>query len=395
MGISQQALARQLKLSVSTVSRAFHPDLPVAPEARARVLALASELGYSVPADGRRARRKEPANGQGQLVVLIPRRRDFVGASRWPHATALASMSDAARSAGLRLDIRTCRAGTDFDVSGIEHLAGVALMLDASRPFVERLARLTSVACLMDDYIEGLDRVDYVQADSYYPIGRLFDRLHDLGHRRIGFMPIGSPRLGWVNERYAAYCAALHRHGLAYEAGLILEWPGHAAPSRAACQALDRALDAGATAWMCCNDQQAAGLVAHLRALGLSVPGDVSVTGFDGMEPEPGEPRITSMRPPAGEMGYTLVRCLLSRTARPAQPGRRVLFECHLVEGETVQATVAAGGSTAAEKRGAPQAEVRHRECSRNRLDCGVAADGPTAARKETQVGPTRATSGK
>lgn len=336
MGISQYTLAKQLRLSVSTVSRAFHPAMPIAPETRARVLALASELGYSVPADGRRARREEPINDQGTVVVLIPRRQDFRGASRWPHAVALASMNDAARAAGLRLEIRTYQQETDCDVTHIDHLLGVALMMNPSRSIVERLARQTSVACLMNDYMEGLERVDYVHADNFYPILQLFGRLYALGHRRIGFLPLGPRPLGWVNERYAAYCAALRRHELAYDARLVVEWPNQATPSPMARHALESALAAGMTAAMCSNDQQAASLIVCLESLGLDVPGNLSVTGFDGMTPEPGRPRITSMRPPAREMGYTLVRCLLSRTLHPAQPGRRVLFGCHLVEGNTV-----------------------------------------------------------
>jgi len=71
------------------------------------------------------------------------------------------------------------------------------------------------------------------------------------------------------------------------------------------------------TAVFCANDIQAIGALAACRAAGLSVPGDVSVIGFDDLPIASYlTPTLTTVRVPAGEMGRTAARALIARIER-------------------------------------------------------------------------------
>ena len=81
----------------------------------------------------------------------------------------------------------------------------------------------------------------------------------------------------------------------------------------------------GVTGIICAADHQAYPLVSALRASGIRVPEEVSVTGFDGVEPPDGEPQLTTVRMPFRDIGISSVVSLLRRVSHPAAPRRHIL----------------------------------------------------------------------
>ena len=90
------------------------------------------------------------------------------------------------------------------------------------------------------------------------------------------------------------------------------------------------------TAWVCAADHQAYQLAIDLPQRGLRVPDDVSITGFDGLDPAAGQKRITSMRVPHEQIGSAAVTRLVNRIQHPTAPRRKILVEAELVAGETI-----------------------------------------------------------
>lgn len=136
------------------------------------------------------------------------------------------------------------------------------------------------------------------------------EHLLGLGHRRIAY--VGGPsRLQMSTDRYQGYVDALTAAGLAPEADLTLPGDFHLASGRAAVRQLHEG-NVDYTAIFCTNDEMAVGAVNELRGLGLRVPTDVSVIGFDDVDfALSSDPPLTSVRQPRLEVGRRAMQMMV------------------------------------------------------------------------------------
>lgn len=163
-------------------------------------------------------------------------------------------------------------------------------------------------------------------------------RLLDAGHRRIAMINIGTPddvTLPAAAGRRAGYLRALAGAGIDAEPLLQRDGGGEVPDGRAEMLRL-MALDEPPTAVFCANDRTAWGAYQALESLGLRVPQDVSVIGFDNQETlAPNlRPGLTTLELPFVEMGRRAVELVLAGT-RPGT-GRTELLECPLIERQSV-----------------------------------------------------------
>lgn len=113
-------------------------------------------------------------------------------------------------------------------------------------------------------------------AGAYLAVESLIGR----GHSHIGYIS-SSPNVYNLEERYHGFLSALQKHGLSIEPGDIIPSNSYSADG---VERLKKALAGRSsipTAFFCENDYTALSLVSALTQLGYSVPGDVSVIGFD------------------------------------------------------------------------------------------------------------------
>lgn len=103
--------------------------------------------------------------------------------------------------------------------------------------------------------------------------------LLELGHRRIGCIT-GPLRVQSSQKRLDGYARALREHGVACDAGLILEGDYHTGSGYELCGHL---LEQDVTAIFSCNDMMALGVYKKLREKGLRVPQDISLIGYDNL----------------------------------------------------------------------------------------------------------------
>ena len=155
-----------------------------------------------------------------------------------------------------------------------------------------------------------------------------------LGHSRIAVIS-GPPDMMCSRARVAGYQSALQ------EAGLALD-PAIAAAgdfSRASGEREARRLLSGddrPTAIVCGNDLQALGVMDAAFALGLDVPGDVSVVGFDDVAPALwARPPLTTVRQPLQEMAEEAARLALRLRAEDVENTRLELATSLVVRSST------------------------------------------------------------
>jgi DNA-binding LacI/PurR family transcriptional regulator len=159
--------------------------------------------------------------------------------------------------------------------------------------------------------------------------------LHQLGHTRIGF--VGTWAETVPDERFRAYRDYLRQHGLENSTAWVCNKQTAARPElRAWLQEL-WAAPVRPTAFACTSDECAAGLINTLRGLGLRVPADVSVTGYDNNRTAAEfHPALTTVNVPVREMieraGQLLFETL-GRTHQDHAPAERINIE---IENELV-----------------------------------------------------------
>ena len=216
-------------------------------------------------------------------------------------------------------------------------ILGFITMFPFQEASVGNLITKFPTICALDDY-EDLD-VDCVDIDQTRGIARMTRHLQELGHRELGFVSwkykVPTP---WVERRFGAFVENLYRYKLPFRGDRIVNVSrsGQIEPEKVVEAALTM-IEGGVTGIVCAADHQAYPLAAALRERGLRVPGDVSLTGFDGIRPPEGEPQMTTVEMPFRDIGISSVVSLLRRVSHPSAPRRHILVCGRSIIGETTR----------------------------------------------------------
>jgi LacI family transcriptional regulator len=338
MAVTLADVAARAGVSSATVSRVLNGNYPVSGSTRERVQRAVRELDYVV---------------NGQARALAAATSDLVGVLvndvADPFFGIIASALQAEIGAGSaepgsngKLAV-VCNTGgspeaeiTYLTLLERQRAAGVVLTGGAvespehTAAVTARLARLAAsgtriVLCGRPPLPPAGEspHVMTVAFDNRGGARRLTEHLLSLGHRRIGCVT-GPLERSTTRHRLEGYRAALAAHGLgpATPAGADAErLTVHGGFDRqsgydATFELLRR--DAGVTAIVAANDTVALGVCAALRELGLNIPGDVSVAGFDDLPfSVDASPALTTVRIPLQEAGARAGRLVMGRQAPP------------------------------------------------------------------------------
>lgn len=167
--------------------------------------------------------------------------------------------------------------------------------------------------------------------------------LLDLGYRRVGFV-CAKPRTTVGRERLAGYKAALEEWGTPFDEALVRQEPYFTVrKGREAVEAL-LALPDPPTAIFVASDTMALGAYEAVRELGLEIPEDVALVGYDDIAPVAVlQPPLTTVRTSYYEFGRLAAQLLLNLVeGRVVPPQRRVIEPTLVVRGSTVRGVPAA-----------------------------------------------------
>lgn len=289
-------VAARAGVSAATVSRAFSQPQTVTAETRQRVMSAASELGYTPNPVARSLAKGETGN----LGLMVP------DISNSFFAVIVKSALRQARSEGYSLFIVDADLEPDDEYRQARAIAARVdgLMLASPNVSDHRIRELAGlVPVVMTNRV--LSGVPSVLMDTSAATVHAVEHLHALGHRDITYL-VGPDNYANRNrlQAFRTACEQLRLPGT--ELGPFQ--PTFAAGVRAA----DLVLAAGTTAVIAYNDVVAAGVVGRLTERGATVPGDISVAGFDdtGLA-EMVIPRLTTVRLPAPTAGSVAVKLLL------------------------------------------------------------------------------------
>ena len=288
-------VAAHARVSQASVSRVLNGKQSVDPEIVRRVQASITALGYAPSATARSL-----VSGRNDTIAMVVPDLEnplFQG--------ILKGLSLAAAADGYRVLVAdTAERVDDEEPTAIEARQRCdALVMCAPRMpeqqlrrLVERVAPVVVVNRPLPDLDVPIVGVDYVRG-----IRDLVDHLVGLGHRHVAY--VTGPETSASNaERLRGVDEALALHP-----GVRIDRiPGGSRPEDgdAVAGTVLEAHRGGVTAVIAFNDLVALGLMTRLRELGLDVPGDLSVAGFDDVPmARYATPRLTSMSVPRGEIG--------------------------------------------------------------------------------------------
>ncbi|HKM42573.1 MAG TPA: LacI family DNA-binding transcriptional regulator [Limnochordia bacterium] len=155
------------------------------------------------------------------------------------------------------------------------------------------------------------DNKNSVLADDVHAAEQVVDHLVNLGHRRIGYVN-GPEGVIPSQERIKGYREALKKHEIPFDDKLVIhgEWEDPQSGYRAAKRFLE--LKNPPTAIFAANDIMAAGAIDAASDLGLKVPGDISVIGYDDRDIARFlKPALTTVRLPMAEIGSAAAKMLI------------------------------------------------------------------------------------
>ena len=185
---------------------------------------------------------------------------------------------------------------------------------------------------LLDRKIDGVD-VDFVGVENRKAMFEVTEHLIAQGHRRIAHITRSEP-IHSVQDRVQGYLDAMHGAGASERIEMILTLPPyHDARHWTVLDAVFRLpKEQRPTAAACLTDYTAVGLAGRLEYLGLSVPEDVALTGFDDIVPTlPNDLGLTTVAQPYEEIGIRAVELLMRRIKDREAPPASVELPVRLI----------------------------------------------------------------
>jgi LacI family transcriptional regulator len=314
VSVTIKDIAREAKVSYATVSRAFNNAYGVKPATREKVLEIARRLNYSPNGIARGL----VMNRTGTIGLIIP---DITN----PFFPEVArGIEECAKDEGYSVILCNTNWEQDRESQYIRLLAEkrvdgliIASVSDAADPQMETLFDSLPVVCV--DRIPRSPRWSYVVIDNVRGADIATTHLIQAGYRTIGFIGAVEQSLP-VDERLQGYHAAMERNGLPVEERFIRIGHFRQESGEAIIQEMIRRGD-HPRAVFAENDVVALGVIQGVRAMGLAVPGDIAVVGFDDI-PIASYPyvQLTTVLQPKYDMGRAAARILFDEIAERAEP---------------------------------------------------------------------------
>ena len=317
-------VAERAGVSIATVSRVVNGRYGVAPATLDRVKVVIADLGYESSLIAR-SLRSQRTNVIGILVTDI---EPF-------SAEVLKGAANALRGGEYELVVYSGGHGGDnvgWERRYISRLGGT--LTDGTilvTPTVTEV--LTNQPVVAVDPHSGASAFPTFASQNFEGALSATRHLIGLGHRRIGFLG-GRSDLESARLREEGYRAGLDEAGILFDQELVLDGGFKESTAEAPARCL-LSLAHRPTAIFAANDSSAIQTMRTAAQLGIEVPGELSVIGFDNV-PESAltEPPLTTVEQPIQTLGFEAVRLLISLIEQPElrlEPPQRVTLPTKLV----------------------------------------------------------------
>lgn len=329
MAVTSRDVARLAGVSQPTVSRALRDDSRVSEQTKLRVREAADLLGY-VPSDVGRALSSGRTRRIGLLVTDLE--NQF-------YSHIIAPVHQELEDLGYQLMLHAETADSERIVerlisNGLDGVILATTTTESTVPLRLHDRKLPFVYFNRTAPVVDADATIVAPADGYLAAA---GRARDFGHRRIGAI-LGPSNTSTAQSREIALRAALAQSRLVLDPAYVRRGPYDTRTGEDVAHYL-LSLPEPPTVVFCGNDVVAFGALNAARRLGFSVPGDVSVVGFDDL-PAASWPiiELTTIGYGIAEMARAAARLLVRRIDDREASITHVEFETTFVERRTLAA---------------------------------------------------------
>jgi DNA-binding LacI/PurR family transcriptional regulator len=321
-------VARKAGVSSATVSRALNAASTVKNSTRARVMRAAKDLNYHPNLHARSL-----ARGSSRTLGII------VSNMENPFFFDIFKVIESsARVRGYESVVANTGYRSEQLVSSVRlmiggRMAGIAAIVSEMDADLIRTIVESRIPCVFYDVGTPSRNITNVRVDYRKGIERTVEYLHALGHESIAFVGHHSA-LGPINERRTAFQDAVSRFAPSAHTHIVEGTDSLEGGREAAHELL--ASGFRPTGIVCVNDFMAVGVLRELRARGIRVPEEISVTGFDNIRlSEFCSPSLTTVHIPRDLIGRTIFESLVPDPKKPRVKGREIRIDTELVVRES------------------------------------------------------------
>lgn len=301
-------IAVRLGISKSTVSKALNHATDISDDMRKKILETAVEMGYV----NKRQQKRE------QKICILIANMDYETPNQFGHDIVL-GFKQMAEPEGFTVDIvpmtKEIQRITPYGVFMMDHGYQASFVLGFSLldPWIQEFPSTRIPTVLYDNYIKNNPCVASIGCDSQEGFDLAVRHLVKQGHKKIGL--ISGPLDSYIlKARYNAYLNAMDKYGLDINENYI--GLGYYV-SESTRTYIPKLLDQGVTAILFSHDIRAISALTECSDRGVSVPGDVSIIGFDDLPMAAyTQPPLTTIRQDRialGKCGYYAMSCLLNQ----------------------------------------------------------------------------------
>lgn len=333
-------LSRLSGCSAATVSRALNNSGAVSAKARQAVFQAVRQTQYLQKHVARKRRRDGDTDSGNLIEVVLHRHQPYeavtldgnglhtgplkeftnggmlsvpknVSTSFYRHLIdgVLAELEKSGHRAVMQASSNLLDPSLIADVGRVDR-RGVLLLGEYSPDLSQFVDQCLHPLVLVDLIHDG--PADVVTTDNMVGVSRAFDHVYALGHRKIGFVGKLDLVVAFA-ERYTAFKWKMAEVGLPLAPQWVHEGPNHIeATAEGVKEMLRQPAATRPTALLCANDCAAWGVLRAASAMGMDVPGELSVVGFDDEETSAlVTPALTTVRVPSATIGRQAVRQLM------------------------------------------------------------------------------------
>lgn len=320
-------------VSVSTVSKVLNGYREIGEETTKRVQQAVEELGYVPNAYARQLKMKKSYH----IGVLFSTLSDY-GFRNEYFAHILASFREEAAKAG-------------YDITFIEHNIGKRTMSYLEHCKYRNFDGLCIVCAEFTDpeviEVAGSDfpvvTIDHsfndsitVLSDNTEGMRLLLEYIISRGHKKIAY--IHGNKSSVTHNRLVSFHQALKEHGLTLPDGYLLEGEYRGAERAEELTQVLLNLPEPPTCILAPDDYAALGVIKAVKKIGLRMPEDISVAGYDGISVSQAlEPKLTTVKQDTDRIGKTAAKQLVRLIENPMSvPLGNIVLPVSLVKGESV-----------------------------------------------------------
>ena len=292
-------IANSLGLSVSTVSKALNHASDVSDSTRKKVIDYANSVGFSLHRTTEAKRicvLFENMDSHSNAQVGYPVLSGFQHAANAYHYEVVIEHFSDKNPPNLK---KLC---SDNNFSGL-----MILGTKINSAILKELETTGVPVMLMDSYVKN-PKVSCISSDNINSVASIVEHLIGLGHKKIGFLG-GDKESIVTRERFSGYLIGLIEGEINFNSDYV-RYGNYT--EECGLFAADYFADKGVTAVVCASDLIAIGLINGLKKRGLSVPDDISVSGFDDLDvARYFTPSLTTVKQDfvtLGENAFTLLR---------------------------------------------------------------------------------------